>query len=322
MRKVFFVGIMMDKVVVVGGANIDLCGCCYSPIVANDSNIGKVTIHPGGVGHNIALNLAKLGVDVSFITAIGNDHFGSILRKEMSKNMDISSSLNIEGRSGIYLYVSNQDGEMYVAVNDMEAIKALTKEYIYSKKEIIENADVVIIEANLNQDTALEAVKVAKGLVLSDAVSTQKVERLIPSFPYIDVFKPNLIELEYITKTAIVDKESLLKASYTLFDKGLKSILLTLGKRGSLYLSPSATYYCNSHNVSAINTTGAGDSFLAGFAYGMIETREEREAIKYATSCSALTVMSQETVTPSMKKELIIEMNKELEVNEEIPRLF
>lgn len=77
---------MKQKVVVVGGTNTDLAGESFSPIVGGDSNIGKVTFSPGGVGHNIALNLSLMGEDVTFITALGGDVFGSVLRKTSPLN--------------------------------------------------------------------------------------------------------------------------------------------------------------------------------------------------------------------------------------------
>ena len=313
---------MERKTVVVGGTNTDLCGESFLPIVASDSNIGRVTFSAGGVGHNIALNLALLGEKVSFITALGSDVFGEALKRELSLTLDISSSLYTPERSDIYLYVASPDGDMYVAVNDMENIKRLRPEFINEKKSLIEEASSVIVEANLNSDTIAEVCRLSRGLVLADAVSTLKEERLVPSFGHIDVFKPNLLELEYLYKKKIETPGDMVAAAYFLLDYGLGSVLLTLGKRGSVYISRKKIIYCPAGNGRCVNTTGAGDSFLAGFAFGMMEWGDEETAIKAATSASEITVQSEETVSPEMKKETLYKLIKEKETYEQIPGLF
>lgn len=313
---------MKHKVVVVGGTNTDLSGESYSEIVEKDSNIGKVTFSPGGVGHNIALNLSLLGEDVSFITAIGGDVFGNVLKENLSLSMDISHSLFTTERSDIYLYVAAPNGDMYVAVNDMENIKRLDGEFIKGKRSVIETGECVLLEANLNSNTIEEVCKYAHGPVLADAVSTLKVERLIPSFEHIDVFKPNLMELEYLYGRKIDSNGELIKALHSLLDRGLGAVLLTLGKRGSVYASKSRLIYCPSRDVECVNTTGAGDSFLAGFAYGLLEWGDERKALGCATAASEITIKSPDTVSKEMKRESIYKIMKEIETYDEIPGLF
>ncbi len=313
---------MKHKVVVVGGTNTDLCGESYSEIVGEDSNIGKVTFSPGGVGHNIALNLSLMGEDVSFITAIGGDVFGNVLRDNLSLSMDISQSLFTTERSDIYLYVSAPNGDMYVAVNDMENIKRLDNEFIKGKRAVIEAGECVLLEANLNSRTIEEVCKFARGPILADAVSTLKVDRLIPSFEHIDVFKPNLMELEYLYNRKIESNEDLMRALYSLLDRGLGAVLLTLGKRGSVYISQSRLIYCPSREVECVNTTGAGDSFLAGFASGLLEWNDEEAALRSATAASEITIKSPDTVSKEMKWESINKIMKEIETYDEIPGLF
>ncbi len=313
---------MKHKVVVVGGTNTDLCGESYSEIVGEDSNIGKVTFSPGGVGHNIALNLSLMGEDVSFITAIGGDVFGNVLRDNLSLSMDISQSLFTTERSDIYLYVSAPNGDMYVAVNDMENIKRLDNEFIKGKKAVIEAGECVLLEANLNSRTIEEVCKFARGPILADAVSTLKVDRLIPSFEHIDVFKPNLMELEYLYNRKIESNEDLMRALYSLLDRGLGAVLLTLGKRGSVYISQSRLIYCPSREVECVNTTGAGDSFLAGFASGLLEWNDEEAALRSGTAASEITIKSPDTVSKEMKWESINKIMKEIETYDEIPGLF
>ena len=313
---------MTQKVTVVGGTNTDLKGESYAPIVRCDSNIGKVTIDHGGVGHNIALNLARMGKSVSFITALGNDVFGESLRWNLPKEMDISSSLLLPGRSDIYLYVCAPEGDMYVAVNDMENIRKVDPEYIKARSKTIEDASIVIVEANLNPETVAEVCAHARGPVYADAVSTLKVDRLVPSFEHLDVFKPNLMELEYLYKKKIDSNEEMLKAAHFLLDRGVGAVLLTLGKRGSVYISPKKVLYSPSSKRPCVNSTGAGDALLAGFAFGMMEWGSIPKAMKAASAAAEIAIQCEEAVSPDMNGESIYKIMKEKETYAEIPGLF
>ena len=84
-------------IVIIGATNTDISGKCLYPLVMSDSNIGKISTSLGGVGHNIALNLSRMGKDVSFITSLGSDNFGANARKELESVMDISNSVFFHG---------------------------------------------------------------------------------------------------------------------------------------------------------------------------------------------------------------------------------
>ena len=100
-------------VTVIGAANIDIGGTPYSPLIPADSNPGEISINYGGVGRNIAHNLAKLGVPVKLITAIGGDVLGTdMLSHCESLGMDVSNVLRIpDCTSSMYLYINSAEGE-------------------------------------------------------------------------------------------------------------------------------------------------------------------------------------------------------------------
>ena len=314
---------MKKEIVVFGGTNVDLAGVSYSPLVRGDSNIGKVSFSEGGVGHNIALNLSKMGERVRFVTALGSDVFGREIKEHLEKEMDISSSLFLEGRSDVYLYVSDSNGEMNIAVNDMENIKKIDSAFIESRENAIKSSSAIIVEANLGAEAIEKIARLSSSLVYADAVSTLKVERFLPSLENIDYLKLNELELAALSKEDIHSDASLEKAMDKIFSMGLKgSILLTLGQKGALCKSKNGVIYSPAKKMDIINSTGAGDSFLSGFAFGMINYNDEKEAVKSALSASEITIMSEETVSSKMSRDELIRKSKEIEVYDKIPRLF
>src|SRR5690606_8664264 len=107
----------MEKILIIGAANIDLLAFPEKKLLLGDSNIGTVEMSGGGVGRNVAENLARLGNDVSFLTAFGNDCFGKMLRDDLeSMGIDLRASFFSNKRSGIYLAIADFRGDLLAAV--------------------------------------------------------------------------------------------------------------------------------------------------------------------------------------------------------------
>ena len=115
-------------IAVVGGVNMDIGAVSDAPLVARDSNPGRVTTSLGGVGRNIAHNLCLLGEQVSMITVLGQDSFAQSVRENAADiGLDLSHSATIPGgRTGTYLFIDGCDGDMALAVNDMAIYEHIT----------------------------------------------------------------------------------------------------------------------------------------------------------------------------------------------------
>ena len=135
-----------DYVVVVGGANVDICGRSWEPLVPEDSNPGLVSMSIGGVGRNIAHNLSLLGADVRMLTACGDDLYGQRLcAASAAAGIDMSRILKLtDERTSTYLYVTGPDGEMAVAVSDMTICERIDPEYLKKNLDLLQNARAVV----------------------------------------------------------------------------------------------------------------------------------------------------------------------------------
>ena len=120
------------RVAVIGGVNMDIGGRPNRPPILHDSNPGTVSLRPGGVGRNIAHNLHLLGIQVSLIAPLGDDMFGRRLLRQCSElGLDMSLSPVLPGEhSSVYLYVSDERGEMALAIADMDITRRLTPELL------------------------------------------------------------------------------------------------------------------------------------------------------------------------------------------------
>ncbi|MDE6281328.1 MAG: winged helix-turn-helix transcriptional regulator, partial [Oscillospiraceae bacterium] len=135
--------------VVVGGVNMDIGGVSNAALVPADSNPGVVRMSLGGVGRNIAHNMALLGLDVRLLTAFGDDgHAQRIAASCGELGIDISRSLVVPGkRTSTYLFIADEMGEMALALADMDIYRHITPAYLASRAQLLQNAQLVIVDA-------------------------------------------------------------------------------------------------------------------------------------------------------------------------------
>lgn len=142
-------------IVVVGGVNMDIGAVSHAPLVARDSNPGRVTTSLGGVGRNIAHNLCLLGEHVSMVTVLGQDSFAQSVRENAAAiGLDLTHSAVIpDGRTGTYLFIDDSDGDMALAVNDMSIYDHMTPDFLRQRLDFINHADLVVVETNLPESS-------------------------------------------------------------------------------------------------------------------------------------------------------------------------
>ena len=137
--------------VVIGGVNMDIGGTSGQPLRNADSNPGKVRMSLGGVGRNIAHNMSLLGVDTRILTAFGDDLYAQKIAASCGElGIDISRSLQVPGGStSTYLFIADQNGDMALAVSDMEIYDHLTPAFLASRAPLLNNAQVVVMDTNI-----------------------------------------------------------------------------------------------------------------------------------------------------------------------------
>lgn len=312
------------KVVVVGGANLDIKG--YSPnYIKGSSSPGWIEESSGGVGRNIAEDMALLGQEVVLLTAISNDHFGQKLKEETKDaGVDISHlkiSSAQEHKTGVYLAHLDQDGDLIGAVNDMRILKEIDSNYLREKRKIIETSAMMIFDTNLEEKTIsylLELCSEKKMVKIADAVSVEKSLKLKGKLEKLDYLRGNLDEIEVVLDIVTI-KESdqtrklklkdRIKKVKDLYDqnKYLPELIISTGKDGAYYLSRRDGSAELKHfkaaeinNEEIVETTGAGDALTAGLAAGIMNKFSLEEAIELGIKASALTVKSELTCNPDL----------------------
>lgn len=138
-------------VTVVGGVNMDIGGWPGEVPVMQDSNPGVVRMSLGGVGRNIAHNMALLGMDVRLLTVFGDDINAQKIAASCGElGIDISQSPIIpEGRTSTYLFITDEKGDMALAVSDMEIYKHLTPQLLAQRQTLLNASQAVVLDTNI-----------------------------------------------------------------------------------------------------------------------------------------------------------------------------
>ncbi|MBQ7058924.1 MAG: carbohydrate kinase family protein [Firmicutes bacterium] len=295
------------SVVIIGGVNIDIGGISKAPLVPYDSNPGKVMISLGGVGRNIAHNLCLLDVPVTMLTALGDDAFADQIKKSCTAlGIDLSHARILPGRnSSTYLYIGGPDGDMHLAVSDMEICEEIDPAYIEQNIRLLEEADAIVIDANLPEETIEYICSHTDRPVFADPVSTAKAPKLFEALSGITILKPNKIEAEILSGIRITDEESLCQAAEKILQAGVKRVFISLGKDGVLAAEKEYMIHIPAPAVMVKNATGAGDAFMAGLVWAHLHGRGLEESAKAASKAAAVAVAGSETINPDLNEDRI-----------------
>lgn len=295
--------------VVIGGVNIDIGGRAFSPLVRGDSNPGECRTSMGGVGRNIAHNLCMLGVPVVFLTAFGDDHFADIVEKHCQGiGLDISHALKVPGgKTSTYLFINGPDGDMDIAMSDMSICDRITPEYLGANFELINGAAVVIMDTNIPENSIAWLCENCSAPIFADTVSVAKATKLKPFIGRLHTMKPNRIEAELLTGIRADGDESLRRIAEELTSQGLKRVFISLGADGTYAFDGECEVISHEVPETVINTTGAGDSFMAALAKCFLDGKSVEESVIFAKEAAAITTESEATVSPYMSTQLIEE---------------
>lgn len=284
----------MKKVVVVGGSVIDVFAYPKEKIILGDSNPGYLKQSLGGVGRNIAENLARLGVDTTLITPVGKDDGRKLVMQNAQDVMLKLSMIQME-HTPTYLSILNEDHDNVVAIAAMDEIEHVTKDDMKVRDISFQNADLIVLDTNLNRDTLSYIFNTYDKPFYVDVISCRKAERIKPHFRKITALKMNRLEAQHLSGM-LDEKDPEVLAKYFL-TQGVKEIYITLGKDGSYFMSKEEAHQYPSSHVVAKNTSGAGDAFFAGVIYAKLN---DLDTLTYARKAAVLTVQSEHAVSNQM----------------------
>ena len=299
------------KILVIGGTNIDINATSINEIVLKDSNIGNIEISIGGVAKNIAENLARLELDVSFLTILGNDYYAEVAAnylKGLKLNLIYAKSLNHP--TSIYLAVFNQNHDLEIGINDMKAIDGLNQDFIKEKANL-NSYDLIVIDSNLSQETIKYIVNNTNKPIFAEAISVNKVLRLKPFLAKFRAIKCN--KYEALTISDNKNHDSIESIAKDISNQGAKEVYITDGDKGSYLYKDNVLIYKPAYRANIVNTTGAGDAFYSGVIYAKAQGLNELEC---GNAVAKMTLECSKSNNPKLNRKQIERVVRENEIRD------
>ena len=284
----------LAPVTVVGGANMDVGARTDIPLLAGDSTPGHIAYAPGGVGRNIAENLARLGISTTLATVVGDDAFGrQLVAATAQAGVQVQAMHALAGqRTATYLSLHGPDGDMAWAVNDMSILEHLTPSWCQSHVSELSPGAVMVVDCNLATDTLAYLLSLT-GSVVVDAVSVAKCQRIAPWLPAVHLLKVNALEAQALCGMPITKRADALAAVQRLQTQGAQRVVLSLGSQGVVWCDVGGqSGFEPARPVPVVNTSGAGDALLAGVVAAMQRGFGLPEAVGYGMACAEITLSS------------------------------
>lgn len=248
---------------------------------------------PGGKGYNQVIAASRLGADVNFITAIGDDDFGKNCSEDLiNEGVQGRYILTFPGQKTACAFVVNsadQKSQVYVYPG---AIRNVTPEHISNFKTVIEASSLMLLQNEISPEALCEVIRIAgeAGVeIIYNPAPAREMPREI--YKYVTVITPNETEAAILTGQDPEKPLDINLALDTLQGYGIESVIITLGAAGSEVLTLSGRYHVEPLPGKVVSTTGAGDCYNAALAVRYLESRDLLSSAQYASVASGMQVM-------------------------------
>lgn len=284
----------MPSITVVGSLNMDLVVRVAHLPAPGETILGQdYRTIPGGKGANQAVAAARLGGSVHMVGRVGKDGTGQSLRDNLSKEGINVESIQVDSTSasGVALITVDMAGANSIVVASGANMK-LTPQDVSSAFQRIPSMDVLMLQLESPLDCVLEAARLGreKGaqVVLNPAPARQLP---VEVYKNVDVLVPNETEASLLTGLPVNTIEQAEQAALRLLEMGAGQVVLTLGGRGSLVMKPGeSALHIAPYVVQVVDTTAAGDAFVAGLAVGLAQGLAIGAAARLGNAAGAIAV--------------------------------
>jgi len=282
---------MHPKIVVVGSLNMDLIVSAPRIPAPGETIIGHAfNTAAGGKGANQAVAAARLGAQVSMVGCVGDDAYGQAQLYNLAADGVDTTFVRVdpETHTGVALITVDDAGENSIVVSS-GANWRMTATDVNAAEAVIAGANMLLLQLETRLEVVERAVKVAVQhsvpVVLNPAPTSHLSPELLAAVSYLI---PNESEASFLSGQPVTDLDSAWAAARHLRSGGVGTVVLTLGEQGALLVAEGQEAHVPAFPVQAVDTTAAGDAFVAGFAVTVASGRSLLQAVRFAAASGAL----------------------------------
>jgi ribokinase len=279
----------MKPIVVVGSINMDLVTQADRIPRPGETIIGKdFQVHSGGKGANQAVAVSRLGYPCTLLGAVGDDVFGDKLLRTLSGyGVDTTYVRDVPGSSGTASIIVSSTAENCIVVTP-GSNASVTRDYLSAHEHVIKTAGMVLLQLEIPIESVEWVVRCCAEHRIPVMLDPAPARTLTPELlRNVDWFTPNQTEAEYYGDGASSTDEILSH----LFAKGVRNIVLKRGPEGALIADVAGgREWIDVFQVTAVDTTAAGDAFNGAFAVGLMRGLSVAECGRFAAAAAAISV--------------------------------
>ena len=279
----------MANIIVVGSLNADLVVRTPRFPQPGETISGEdLQIIPGGKGANQAVAAARQGTPTAMVGRVGRDSFGPDLINNLKQNGVDTERVQTdpESATGTAIIIVDTNGQNSIVLSPGGNGKVTPTDV----EEIpFSEATLLLLQLEIPVEAVLAAARRAKenGLrVLLNPAPARALPDELLALP--DFLVPNESELSLLSGLPVNDLPSAENAAKTLLERGIQTVIVTLGANGALIVNKELTKHIPSFKVDVVDTTAAGDAFIGGFASALLQNKSLEEAVRYGCACGAL----------------------------------
>jgi len=281
-----------ERIIVIGSTNVDMVVKTDKHPLPGETRLGGIFfMNAGGKGANQAVAAARMGANVTFVTKVGNDIFGEQSIAGFKKERINTDFVFVDDSSstGTALIVVNKEGENSIVVAPGANARLLPRDI--DKVHDFEEAGIILIQLEIPMETISAVVKKAlvnnQKVILNPAPAQKLADELLDG---LFLITPNETEASLLTGISVEDDDTAGEAARIFLKRGVKNVIITLGKKGAYFQNENVSLRINAPVVTAIDTTAAGDTFSGALAVALTEKMSWEEAIKFAVAAASISV--------------------------------
>ncbi|SHO46074.1 ribokinase [Anaerocolumna xylanovorans] len=287
---------MKKRILIIGSLNMDMIIEMKRMPAIGETVLGdNLSYIPGGKGANQAYAAGRLGGDVAMLGCVGDDNMGEKLVCNIAgSGADASFIMKTENiPTGTAVIYVNEKGDNSIVVIS-GANNACNVEYLKQNDNLIQESDYVMVQMEIPLETIMYGIRRAKELnktvILNPAPAPNPKTLPEDIFENIDYITPNETELIMLSGQTKISPENIREGARILLEKGVPNVLVTLGEKGTLYISRQMEALYPARKVEAVDTTAAGDCFNGAFVTALSEGKSVKEAVIFANCASSIAV--------------------------------
>ncbi|HGM4807467.1 TPA: ribokinase [Serratia marcescens] len=283
------------KLVVLGSINADHILNIEQFPHPGETVIGKqYKVAFGGKGANQAVAAGRSGAEIAFIACVGADDIGERIRRQLASDRIDTQPIEAiaDSTTGVALIFVNAEGENVIGI-DAGANAAVTPDYLARYQQKVIDADALLMQLESPLETVIAAARLAKQhqtqVILNPAPARELPDELLAM---IDIITPNETEAQHLTGIAVDNDDDAARAAQALHDKGIATVIITLGSRG-VWLSENGNgsgKRVPGFKVQAVDTIAAGDTFNGALVTALLEGKVMADAVRFGHAAAAIAV--------------------------------